>query len=180
MLRTEPAIDVGVPLAQVWEFVSVPSNWAEQLPGYDSFEEQSRDDSIWTTRIGLGALVRVVKVAVHVTKWGEPNHVSFEFTGITEPISGSGAFNAQPSGGGTAITLSLSVEGSGPMSSMMEAMAAPVVPKLGDKFCQNLKGAIEREFGIVDANVARASPRRFARLRAVFARLFRRKASSVR
>lgn len=176
MLSTEQSVPIRVPLGDVWTYVSAPSNWAEQFPGYESFEEKVPDSEyIWTVKIGLGGLVRTVKVRVHVTAWDEPHHVSFGLKGITEPITGQGAFDARPAGVAlTDVTLTLSIAGSGNMANMMEAMARPVVPKLGQLFCNRLKDEIESRAGVVEAATTRVAW--YARVWSAIRSLFRRPA----
>jgi carbon monoxide dehydrogenase subunit G len=156
MLSTAEKTQIAVPLSDVWKYVSVPANWAAQFPGYVSFEEINPNEYTWTIKVGLGGLVRTVKIRVHVTEWNEPTHVAFTLEGITEPISGTGSFNAsEVAAGSTEIALELSISGSGSMANMMEAMARPVLPKLGQTFCTRLKNAIEEDAGVAEAKEPR-------------------------
>jgi carbon monoxide dehydrogenase subunit G len=152
-LSAGPSVHIKAPLLEVWKYVSMPSNWAEQFPGFESFvEDVPESEYTWTVKVGLGGLVRTVKAHVTVTEWGEPNHVAFKLKGITEPITGEGTFDAQSTTDTlTEVTLRLSVAGSGNMANMMEAMARPVLPKLAQLFCARLRDEIERRAGVTEA-----------------------------
>jgi carbon monoxide dehydrogenase subunit G len=120
-------------------------NWAELMPGLQSCDIVGDDDSHWVLKVGVGALVRTVKVNVHVDRWDGPERVLFTFRLQGDPVAGGGSYVAAPtSGSAVDMTLSLRVEGTGPMAPMWEAMAGPLLPKFALAFAQQLAEGIEQ------------------------------------
>lgn len=146
MLATEQPFVVDASLAQVWAYVGDMANWAGNMPGYQSFEVLDETDSLWTLKVALGALVRTVRLRIHITEWRAPDHVAFTLTGVGDPIEGRGGFDARPCGDARSeVVLTLSVAGSGQMAGVMESMARPVLPRLGRGLAEALKTEIERQ-----------------------------------
>lgn len=82
---------LSLPVTEVWEFVKDMNNWAPLLTGYQSHEELSETDSIWTLKGDVGVLARTVKLKAHVTEWNGPERVAFTLTGLNEPVEGGGS-----------------------------------------------------------------------------------------
>lgn len=135
--------DVSAAIDDVWDFVREIGNWAAQMPGCQSFEVVSEDDSIWTAKVDIGPFSQIVTAHVHVTKWQRPDEVCFEFQGRSDPFRGSGCYKSEARDGRTHIRLDLSVEGSGPVASVLNALAGPALKKVGSQFADNLKRTIE-------------------------------------
>jgi carbon monoxide dehydrogenase subunit G len=144
MIETEQNILVQAPIGRVWDYVQDMQRWASIMPGYREFEVVDANDSRWVLKVGVGGLVRTVKVLVHVDEWAGPGKVRFSFRLDGDPVQGSGTYAAMPSGaGGTQVTLGVQVEGSGPMARMWEAMGGPLLPKFAQGFAEQLKARIE-------------------------------------
>lgn len=79
------------PVTRVWEFVKDMNNWAPFLTGYQTHEQISETDSIWTLKGDVGVLARTVKLKAHVTEWSGPERVTFTLTGLNEPVDGGGS-----------------------------------------------------------------------------------------
>jgi carbon monoxide dehydrogenase subunit G len=145
MLEHQVPISINASKAAVWSYVSDMANWASNFPGYRSFEVFSQTDSGWTLKVGVGALVRTVKVKVHVELWREPDRVEFIFRLDAEAVDGSGSYVATASqDGGTNIILTIRINGQGAMAPAWEAMARPVLPKLVKGFGESLKAEMEQ------------------------------------
>jgi carbon monoxide dehydrogenase subunit G len=145
MLEHQLPVSIDASNAEVWSYVSDMANWASNFPGYRSFEVFSQADSGWTLKVGVGALVRTVKVKVHVELWSEPDRVEFTFRLDADPVDGSGSYVATArQDGGTNIILTIRINGRGAMAPAWEAMARPVLPKLVKGFGESLKAEIER------------------------------------
>ncbi|WP_300014668.1 SRPBCC family protein [Pseudonocardia sp.] len=145
MLATEQPFAVDASLEQVWAYVGDMANWAGNLPGYQSFEVLDETDSLWTLKVALGALVRTVRLRIHITEWRAPDHVAFTLTGVGDPIEGQGSFDARPSGDARSeVLLTLAVAGNGQMAGVMESMARPVLPRLGKGLAEALRAEIEQ------------------------------------
>ncbi|WP_297494843.1 CoxG family protein [Acidocella sp.] len=144
MIETEQNILVQAPIGRVWDYVQDMQRWANIMPGYREFEVIDANESRWVLKVGVGGLVRTVKVLVLVDEWAGPEKVRFSFRLDGDPVQGSGTYAAMPSGAGaTQITLGVQVEGSGPMARMWEAMGGPLLPKFAQGFAEQLKARIE-------------------------------------
>ncbi|WP_226666570.1 CoxG family protein [Metabacillus litoralis] len=88
-------IRVSLPIRSIWNFVSVMDNWAPLVPGYIDHETINNTDSIWTFKSDFGLIKKKVELRVEITKWEEPNKVTFNLYGLNEKISGHGYFLAE-------------------------------------------------------------------------------------
>lgn len=91
MSQIEYAVQVNAPIDRVWSFIEDFDNWAHFVIGYQ--KKQIIDDkrSIWTLRGDVGMLAREVDIQVDITEWVPGERVSFDITGLTERINGSGS-----------------------------------------------------------------------------------------
>jgi carbon monoxide dehydrogenase subunit G len=120
------------------------ANWAASFPDHQSFEVVDDKVSRWTVKVKLGSLTRTAQVKVTRTEWGEPTRIAFTLEGETEPITGSGSFDAAVGrDGSTDVRIGLAVAGFGSMAPAMEAMSRPVLPRLGTAFAEVLRRDIE-------------------------------------
>lgn len=148
MIETHQSITIAAPIDVTWTYAKDVERWAEIMPGYRSCEILSDDDSLWTLKVGVGGLVRTVKVAVHVERWAGPEQVDFTFSLQGDPVTGGGSYTASATATGqTKVELAVQVRGSGPMAPMWEAMGSPVLPKFAQGFAEELKARIEAEAG---------------------------------
>ncbi|MDB5710738.1 MAG: polyketide cyclase / dehydrase and lipid transport family protein [Sphingomonas bacterium] len=148
MLEHELPVAIGAPKSEVWSYVSNMANWAGNLPGYRAFEVLNDTDSLWTLKVGVGALVRTVKVRVHVTVWREPDRVDFTYRLEGDPVDGAGSYRATTNqDGGTDVVLTVQINGQGPMAPAWEAMARPILPKFAKGFGDSLRAEIESIVG---------------------------------
>ncbi|MET0251701.1 MAG: SRPBCC family protein [Novosphingobium sp.] len=144
MIATEQSVRIAAPIGEVWAYASDIRRWANLMPGLVDFELQGDDDSRWTIKVGAGALVRAVKVAVHVDRWAGPEEVDFSFRLEADPVAGGGSYRARALGAeATEITLAVRVEGKGPQAPMWEALGRPLLPAFAQAFAEQLKGEIE-------------------------------------
>ncbi len=162
MIETQQSVVINAPIADVWSYAKDVERWAEIMPGYQQCEIADEDNSRWVLKVGVGGLVRTVKVQVHVDEWAGPESVTFSFKLEGDPVSGGGSYRATPEGPNTTgVTLKVRVEGGGPMAPMWEAMGGPLLPKFALSFAEQLKGRIEESLGIAEA--APPKPSLFAR-----------------
>jgi carbon monoxide dehydrogenase subunit G len=154
MIDTEQTVLIRTGIGEAWVFARDIERWAGLVPGMQSCEVIDGDTSRWVVKVGVGGLVRTVTADVHVQRWDEPGAVDFTYKLKGDPVTGGGAYRAQPADGGTAVTLALRVEGTGPMAPMWEAMGRPLLPQLAKAFAAQLKAAIEQEAGTPPAPAA--------------------------
>lgn len=147
MIETTQSVPVKVGIERVWDYVKDIRRWAELMPGLQDCEIVNDDDSRWILKVGVGGLVRTVKVEVHVDQWDGPERVFFSFQLEGDPVKGGGSYLAAANGpDAIEMTLSLKVEGSGPMAPMWEAMGGPLLPKFARAFAEQLAEGIEAEY----------------------------------
>ena len=144
MISTEQSVAIAAPIDVVWDYASNIGRWANLMTGLVEFELQGADDNRWTLKVGAGALVRTVKVAVHVDRWAGPEEVDFSYRLENDPVDGSGSYRARSLGPqATEITLAVRVQGKGPQAPMWEALGRPLLPSFAQAFAEQLKGEIE-------------------------------------
>jgi carbon monoxide dehydrogenase subunit G len=152
MIETEQTILIEAAIGRVWEFAHDIEKWASLMPGMRECEVLDSDNSRWTLKVGVGGLVRTVKVLVHVDEWDGPERVRFHYKLEGDPVQGGGTYAASSKGTAqTEVVLRVRVEGSGPMAPMWEAMGRPVLPQLAKSFAGQLKSEIEKAAGPIVA-----------------------------
>ena len=146
MIETTQEVVVDAPLGAVWEHARDVRRWAEIMPGYRECEIVDDDHSRWVLKVGVGGLVRTVRVNVTVDRWAGPEAVDFSYQLDGDPVSGGGTYRAEAEGvNRTRLVLHVQVVGGGPMAPMWEAMGSPLLPKFAAGFAGQLKAAIEAE-----------------------------------
>jgi carbon monoxide dehydrogenase subunit G len=176
VIETTQTVAVAAPIDAAWEYARDVERWAGIMPGYQSCEIADEDHSLWVLKVGVGGLVRTVKVDVHVERWAGPDAVDFTFALRGDPVTGRGTYRAQAlSGAETEVALHVEVSGTGPMAPMWEAMGGPVLPRFARGFAEELKARIEAHAGTAPAAIASGSdaarPSLWARLLAWLRRL---------
>jgi carbon monoxide dehydrogenase subunit G len=155
MIETEQTITIRDGIENVWTFARDIRGWASLMPGMQDCEVVDDDNSRWTLKVGVGGLVRTVKVDVHVDQWDGPRRVVFTFKLKGDPVQGGGSYYAtETERNETEVKLHVQVSGSGPMAPMWEAMGKPLLPQLAKGFAEQLRDRIEEQA----AKVAGAAP----------------------
>ncbi len=177
MIETAQSIHINAPIRAVWAYADDIAGWANLMPGLVDCDVIDGNDSRWTLKVGVGALVRRVKVFVHVDRWAGPEEVDFSFTLEGDPVNGSGTYRASRlSAHETEITLGVRVNGTGPMAPMWEAMGKPLLPKFAAAFATQFKTEVEAANVVKEDNTVLPKRGIFARiyawLRHVFAPKF--------
>jgi carbon monoxide dehydrogenase subunit G len=159
VIETEQSVVVNAGIDGVWSYAKDVQRWASIMPGYQECQIIDDDNSRWVLKVGVGAMVRTVKVQVHVERWAGPEEVDFTFKLEGDPVTGGGSYRASPNGpNATDVKLQVRVEGGGPMAPMWEAMGGPILPKFARGFAEQLKAMIEEALGVPAAKpVARPS-----------------------
>lgn len=155
MIETKQCVSVACGINDVWTYVRNIRNWAELMPGLEDCDIVNDDDSHWVLKVGVGGMVRTVKVDVHVDEWDGPGRVLFAYKLQGDPVRGGGSYHAVAKGPtDTEMTLAIRVEGSGPMAPMWEAMGRPLLPKFALAFAEQLRDGIEAQMGASPAAAA--------------------------
>ncbi len=146
MIETEQVIAIGAPMAAVWAVAQDIKGWARLMPGFQDCEIISDHESRWVLKVGVGALVRTVRVLVRVERWAGPDAVDFCYALEGDPVHGGGHYRARaPSPEETEMTLGVHVTGTGPMAPMWEAMGKPLLPKFARGFAGQFKAEVEAQ-----------------------------------
>jgi carbon monoxide dehydrogenase subunit G len=157
MIETEQTALVNAAIDDVWDYVQDIGRWAEIMPGYRECEIIDDNTSRWTLKVGVGGLVRTVKVAVNVETWDGPATVRFTYQLTGDPVQGGGTYQATSiAPDQTEIGLTVFVCGSGPMAPMWEAMGRPLLPRFAQDFANQLKEGIEKS--VARREVASTTP----------------------
>jgi carbon monoxide dehydrogenase subunit G len=158
MIETEQTVVIDVGIGGVWDYVQDIRRWASMMPGMQECAIIDDNESRWTLKVGVGGLVRTVKVLVHVDEWAGPERATFSYKLEGDPVKGGGAYVAAAQGPNTTeVTLQVRIEGTGPMAPMWEAMGKPLLPKFAKGFADQLKARIEEVAGTPPAQeVARS------------------------
>lgn len=159
MIETEYAVTIDVSIERVWDYVQDIRQWALLFPGCKECEVIDEHHSRWLIKVGAGGLVKTVNVLVNVEQWNGPGQVIFSYKLESEPVQGSGSYQAVAQGdAATEIKLQVRVEGSGSMAKMWEAMSKPLLPQMAKTFSTRLKEEIEAacavEIPVVSAEVS--------------------------
>ncbi|HMO69407.1 MAG TPA: SRPBCC family protein [Novosphingobium sp.] len=158
MIETEQTVTVGCDIDATWAYARDFQRWASIMPGYQSCEMEDADNSLWVLKVGVGGMVRTVRVKVRVVEWAGPERVDFTYSLVGDPVEGEGSYLATQAGRGqTAMTLKVRIIGSGPLAPMWEAMCGPVLPRFARTFAEQLKDRIEEFNGAATANLAQPS-----------------------
>ena len=185
MIDTEQSIVIDAPLHRVWDFAQDIHAWAKLMPGLKDCDVVDEDHSHWTLKVGVGALVRTVKVSVHVDRWAGPEQVDFTYALAGDPVKGAGTYRAASLGPNeTQIALTVRVEGTGPMAPMWEAMGRPLLPKFARGFAEQFKAEVEKLANAPEpkpvSNIVAPPKALFARLLVWIRGMFSRTADSAR
>ena len=145
MIETTQSVTIDAPITRVWSFAENIDGWAKLMPGLVDCEVIDANDSRWTLKVGVGALIRTVKVFVHVDRWAGPDAADFTYNVESDPVNGNGTFRARSlTPENTEIALAVSVIGEGPMAPRWEAMGKPLLPKFALAFAEQFKTEIEQ------------------------------------
>jgi carbon monoxide dehydrogenase subunit G len=145
VIETEQSVAIDASIDSAWDYVKDIQRWANLMPGMRECTVVDADNSRWLLKVGVGGLVRTVKVLVHIDQWDGPERVHFSYQLEGDPVTGGGSYiAARTAAHATEVTLRVRVAGSGPMAPMWEAMCRPLLPQLAKAFAGKLKAEIEK------------------------------------
>jgi carbon monoxide dehydrogenase subunit G len=88
----EHSVRIACSEQELWTFMETFSNWAAYVVGFQSLRQVDDETAVWTLRGDVGILSREVEIEVKLTRSEPGVSASFELTGITERLTGSGSF----------------------------------------------------------------------------------------
>ena len=92
MIGGEHSVRIGCSDRELWTFMETFSNWAPYVVGFQSLRQVDDETAVWTLRGDVGILSREVEIEVRLVTWEPGASASFELTGLTERLTGSGSF----------------------------------------------------------------------------------------
>ena len=161
MEKINYTVTVEIPLNVMWEFICDFDNWAPMIKGYESHEKIDEKQSIWMIRGEFGAFSRLTKFKNNITEWVEKERVSFEMTGVNEPVTGGGSVVLKPMEDGkkTQITAEMGFHAGGMLGSLINRMIRPLVLTVSEELVKNIIKAIDPEkYECANQDKEQASP----------------------
>lgn len=117
---------VGTDKESVWQFLLNREAWAVLMPGYLHHEVTSADEMIWVFKGDFGFIQKAVKLQLTVKERTPHEKLSFDLTGLSDNINGSGYFEL----GQGELVGQLHMQAGGFLASMINPVLEDVVPKL--------------------------------------------------
>ncbi|MEW9677730.1 SRPBCC family protein [Lentibacillus sp. L22] len=134
--------ELDIPIEHVWAFVSDMNKWAPLVPGYLEHQILHERQSTWKFKGEVGPVQKTVHLQIDITSWQAPKKVTFDLTGLSENLKGSGYFEAMAiTRDKTKITSHLDVSAKG----MMGPVINPVLKSFVPKTTRELTEAIAKE-----------------------------------
>ena len=131
---------VQLPVGQdtVWSFVSKIEKWATMVPAYKAHKEVDANTSIWTFEGSMKGMKKTVEVEITILEMNEPSDIRFEMKGLSDNFTGKGHFHTEPSGNGTAMTLTMDASAGGLTGAVLSPMIKLVLPKVTTKLTEKI------------------------------------------
>ncbi|MEN1967500.1 SRPBCC family protein [Lentibacillus sp. N15] len=135
--------ELDIPIEHVWAFVSDMNKWAPLVPGYMEHHIMHERQSTWKFKGEVGFVQKTVHLRIDITDWQEPEKVTFQLTGLTENVKGSGYFKAMAlPGNRTKITSYLGVSAKGVMGPVINPVLKSFVPKTTRELTESIAGKL--------------------------------------
>lgn len=137
-------VEVHLPIENVWDFVKDMDNWAPLVPGYIGHQKFNERRSTWEFKSDIGIMKKKVSLLIDITKWNEPNLVTFNLKGLNEKFSGQGYFKAEEVGNNlTRMTGFLEIVAEGAMGSIVNNILKTSIPKTAEEMALAISGRLE-------------------------------------
>lgn len=137
-------VEVHLPIENVWDFVKDMDNWAPLVPGYIGHQKFNERRSTWEFKSDIGIMKKKVSLLIDITKWNEPNLVTFNLKGLNEKFSGQGYFKAEEVGNNlTRMTGYLEIVAEGAMGSIVNNILKTSIPKTAEEMALAISGRLE-------------------------------------
>ncbi|WP_163970267.1 CoxG family protein [Oceanobacillus halotolerans] len=136
-------VALELPITHIWRFVSNVDNWAPLVPGYIHHEILNDKQSNWKFKGDLGFVQKTIYMKIDITKWQEPNKVTFDLTGLNENFKGNGYFEAEAlTNEATSVTGHLNINAKGMTGPMINSVLKSFVPKITKEFTETVANHI--------------------------------------
>ncbi|MFD1065922.1 SRPBCC family protein [Oceanobacillus locisalsi] len=139
MLKADYSLNMNLSTSDVWRYLEDWSNWAKQVPGYQTHKNVSALDSIWELHGKAGTITKDLKLYVTITEMTSPSTVQFRFRDSEERCFGSGCFELSDlSSRSSKLTCLLELELKGLTGKMSAPLVGSLLPALLEKFVQRI------------------------------------------
>ncbi|GIO24485.1 CoxG family protein [Oceanobacillus sp. J11TS1] len=139
MLKAVYSVKIDLPQSAVWNYLEDWSNWARQVPGYQTHTEVSTVESIWELHGRVGSMAKDVKMHVSIMEITAPSIVQFRVRDSENRCLGSGCFDlSQLSDRSSELTCFIELELKGLAGKMSAPLIASLLPVLLEKLVQRM------------------------------------------
>ncbi|WP_152655329.1 SRPBCC family protein [Oceanobacillus sp. CFH 90083] len=139
MLKADYSMNINLPQSNVWNYLEDWSNWAKQVPGYQTHRNVSTMDSIWELHGKAGNITKDVKLYVKIIDMTAPATVQFRVRDSENKCLGAGCFELTPlSSRSSTLTCLLELELKGLAGKMSAPLISSFLPALLEKFIQRI------------------------------------------
>lgn len=129
----------GLPVRNVWLFVSDINNWAPLVPGYINHEMLDDRQMIWEFTGELGLVKKDIKMHVDIKEWKTEERIAFTLEGMNEKFTGNGFFHIESAGRNEAeVTGHLNITSKGLAAPVTNALLKTAVPEILDELAAKM------------------------------------------
>ncbi|WP_226036667.1 CoxG family protein [Aquibacillus saliphilus] len=137
-------VQLNLSIDSIWNFISEMNNWAPLVPGYIEHQILSETQSTWKFKGDIGIMQKKVSLQIDITKWQEPDLVTFDLKGLNENFAGNGYFKAEAiSDTQTKMTGNLDITAAGMMGPMINPILKSFVPKTATELTDNIANKLK-------------------------------------
>ena len=135
------AFDVAAPVEKVWFFLSDMRQVGRCVPGVDRIEVLDATHARWDLTVKIGPLSQTLKVSTETLE--QVPLQRGRFRGAADNIDMTGTIELAPSGTGTRVVYTMSVNAKGPLARIMDNFLRTKLKSQTEEFAANVKRAIE-------------------------------------
>ncbi|TLZ91645.1 MAG: hypothetical protein E6J98_06985 [Methanobacteriota archaeon] len=135
------AFDVTAPIEKVWSFLSDIRQVGRCVPGVDRIEVLDATHARWDLTVKIGPLSQTLKVMTETLEQVPLRRGRFR--GSADNIDMTGAIELAPTGGGTRVVYTMSVNAKGPLARIMDNFMRTKLKSQTEEFAANVKRALE-------------------------------------
>lgn len=139
MLKANCQTEIALPQNHVWRYLEDFSNWADQVPGYQTHKKLSKMDSVWKLQGKAGALTKKLTLHVSITEMICPTSVHFRLHDSENHCFGNGSFQlASMSSCSSQLTCSMELKLTGITGKISATFIHSLLPSLLERFIKRI------------------------------------------
>ncbi|GLO67295.1 MULTISPECIES: SRPBCC family protein [Oceanobacillus] len=129
---------------QVWEFIEDWSNWVEIVPGYQSHQIVSNEESIWKIHGEFGSLKKDTHIHVRILEIKAPSSILFKVDALKEQCIGEGSFHVKSfNQNDTIVSVNMKLTIKGWKGTMLYPVVKQLLPKILEDFMEKISTKIK-------------------------------------